>query len=68
LSNGIFRAPRSNANFRSVQDFVGHDTDKRALHQGAALARTDQLFARDCKHEFEETTVKIGITYLAEWL
>jgi hypothetical protein len=58
----IFRALRSSEGFRSVQDFVRYDTDERALHQRATLAHTNDLASRDCIHEFEEITVKIGIT------
>src|ERR1700677_2444046 len=50
----------------SVQDFIGDDADESALHQGTTLADADDLFTRDCEHEFQQIPVIVGIAYVAE--
>ena len=47
-----------------VQDFVRHDSDECAAHEGTALARTDELFPRDRIHEFQQVAIQIGIALL----
>ena len=41
----------------SVQEFVRDNTDKSTLHQGTALAHTDDLFPRDGVHKFQKIPV-----------
>jgi hypothetical protein len=62
---GVFRRLLGNNLLLSpVEDFVRDDANEGALHQGAALADADDLFAGDGEHEFKKVSVKKGIELL----
>ena len=51
----------------AVQELIGSDSDKRAAHEGAPLARADELFARNRVQKFKQVPIEIGIALLVCW-
>ncbi len=58
---GGHRRPNHESLPPPIQEFVGDDSDECATHERPALARTHQLVARDCEHEFQKVAIEIGV-------